>query len=443
MKYIYKVKYLLFFIVSLASFSSCNIEDFPNPNGVELGEVLDDPTVGELQTLVTGTEAALREEIGFYYDLVSIIGREYYFFTASDPRFTGEILGRGESMLDNAGFYGTRPYAGRYRTIRNLNVLIQSAQNSSFLTDSELQGYLGFARTLQAFELHIVANLQFQNGIRVDVEDEDNLGPFVTYDEALVEILALLDLAMTNLDAADTFRFTLSSGFTSADETQIDFTSPATFGMFNRALSARIALYQGNNADAISRINGSFFNPMAPLDLGPSRFYSLAGGDLTNEVFRPLEQSDAIIAHPSFLDDAEPGDNRLSRVVERSAPLSLDDLSGTHDVFVFESQESPIPLINNEELGLILAEANIGIDNGTTVNLLNWIRGNAGLPDYNGGTTDAELLDELLTQRRYSLYGLGHRWVDLRRYDRLSELPIDRPDDDVWIQIPRPVTEPQ
>ena len=51
------------------------------------------------------------------------------------------------------------------------------------------------------------------------------------------------------------------------------------------------------------------------------------------------------------------------------------------------------------------------------------------------------LITEILRQRRYSLFGEGHRWVDLRRYNRLNELPIDRPDDDVWTKFPRPANE--
>jgi hypothetical protein len=46
-------------------------------------------------------------------------------------------------------------------------------------------------------------------------------------------------------------------------------------------------------------------------------------------------------------------------------------------------------------------------------------------------------------QRRYSLYAEGHRWIDMRRYDRLDELPTDRPEDDVFVQFPIPLTENQ
>ncbi|MDP4247858.1 MAG: RagB/SusD family nutrient uptake outer membrane protein, partial [Bacteroidota bacterium] len=48
---------------------------------------------------------------------------------------------------------------------------------------------------------------------------------------------------------------------------------------------------------------------------------------------------------------------------------------------------------------------------------------------------------ELLYERRYSLYYEGHRWIDMRRYGLLGQLPIDRPGDDVWSEFPLPVSE--
>ena len=100
------MKYLIYItlvIFSVACISSCNIDDLPNPNGPSLEGF--EGTKNELQTLVTGSEDLLRQEAGFYYDVVSIIGRDYYFFTGSDPRYTGEVLGKGISALDRAGFY--------------------------------------------------------------------------------------------------------------------------------------------------------------------------------------------------------------------------------------------------------------------------------------------------------------------------------------------------
>jgi len=430
MKNILYIILLGFFI----SVTSCNIDEIPNPNGPSIEGVLLDATKSQLQTLVTGSEDLLRQEIGFYYDVASIIGREYYFFTGSDPRYTGELLGKGDSQLDNAGFYGTRPYFGRYKNVKNLNVLIEAATNSTVITPQELNGYIGFAKTMQAYELHLVANLQYQNGIRTDVSDSENLGPFEDYDNALATISALLDEANGNL-AGSSFAFNLSSGMAGFD-------TPETFATFNRAIAARIAMYRGDNEGARSLLASSFMDMSGDLSVGPARFYSAAGGDFANNLFRVPDQADAIIAHPSYLADMEAGDNRASKVLARpSGTLTLDELSGDEDVWVYQSLSDHVPYINNEELVLLMAEANIGTNNAGAVNALNVVRANAGLPAYSGGMSDGDLVAELVQQRRYALFGLGHRWVDMRRWNMLDQLPIDRAGDDVWVQMPRPVAE--
>jgi len=109
----------------------------------------------------------------------------------------------------------------------------------------------------------------------------------------------------------------------------------------------------------------------------------------------------------------------LSKIALRDATATLDDLSGDYDVTVFTSLNDPIPLIRNEELILIAAEANIGTDNAAAVAAINVIRNAAGIGDYTGMVTDAALLTEVLYQRRYSLFGEGHRWVDYRRLDQV------------------------
>ncbi len=429
------LKYILFALL-LVPIVSCEIEDFPDPNSSSVAEFDKDATKSSLQTLVTGMEDLLRQEIGFYYDVTSIIGREYYFFTGSDPRYTGELLGKEASELDNAGFYGTRPYLGRYRTIKAANVLIAGATNSSLITPEDLNGYIGFAKTIQAYELHLAANLQYQNGIRIDVSDPDNLGGFVAYEAALVDINRILDEAKTSLEAAGTsFPFSLSAAMAGFDD-------PVSFITFNRALAARISLYQGNKSDALSKLSGSFMDMAGDLNVGPARFYSTSGGDFTNNIFRVPAQADAIIAHPTFTEDATMDDLRLDKVLMRPDTLVLDGLSGDHDVYVYKSLNDVVPYIRNEELILISAEASVGsAGNVDAIAAIDVIRNAAGIGAYTGDTDDAAVMDEILYQRRYSLFGEGHRWVDHRRLGRLGELPLDRADDDVWEQFPRPVSE--
>jgi starch-binding outer membrane protein, SusD/RagB family len=423
-----KLTKFIFISVLFLAIGGCEIDDNPNPNGSSIGGFNLNASKSELQTLVTGVEDLVRQDFGFYYDVTAIIGREYYFFTGSDPRYTGEVLGKGDSQLDNAGFYGTRPYQGRYRTIKNANVLIDAVANSEQIIAEEANGYLGFAKTMQAHEYLLALNLQFQNGIRIDVADPDNLGPFVDYDAALTAIRGLLDEAANHLTGAGSaFSFKLSAAMAG-------FNTPDSFLKFNKAIGARVALYK--------RLSDSFMDMGGDLNAGPARYYSTSGGDFANNIFRPLDQADAIIAHPSMVTDLTPGDARASKMVERaSGPLSLDGLTGSHDVWVFQSLEDFVPYIRNEELILIFAEANVGSNNAAAVNAINKIRNDNGIGEYTGGTSDAELMDEIMYQRRYSLFGEGHRWVDMRRWGRLNELPIDRPDDDVWVQFPRPVSE--
>ena len=102
----------------------------------------------------------------------------------------------------------------------------------------------------------------------------------------------------------------------------------------------------------------------------------------------------------------------------------------------------PIPIIRNEELVLIYAEVQAQLGNTTNATTaINRVRNAASLGNYSGATDLNSLITEILKQRRYSLYGEGHRWIDMRRYDRLNQLPIDRPGDDVWSKFPRPATE--
>ena len=58
--------------------------------------------------------------------------------------------------------------------------------------------------------------------------------------------------------------------------------------------------------------------------------------------------------------------------------------------------------------------------------------------------TSSAQLHELLYQKRYSLmFENGDRWVDLRRYGLLLELPLDRPGDVIYTRFRIPVSECQ
>jgi len=85
-------------------------------------------------------------------------------------------------------------------------------------------------------------------------------------------------------------------------------------------------------------------------------------------------------------------------------------------------------------------EANIGQGNLALAEAdINTVRAAAGLGSVT--LTAANAVDQLLHERMYSLFLEGHRWVDVRRFDRFNTLPIDRSGDQIFRQFPRPLDE--
>ncbi len=425
MKNILKINLIILALI----FTSCEIEELGNPNNPTLEDFERSTSLDDLLLLVTGTEADMRTDMALYLDEVSIIAREYYDLNGTDPRFTGELLA---GTLDPGGFLTTRSYAARYGVVRNAQTLLNALENTSAtLSDQEKNGFSGFCNTVIAYQLLLNLNMQFENGIRIDVADADNLGPFVGYTEALQAISNRMNDASTQLaNAGDEFKFSLTSGFDGFD-------TPATFRQFNRALAARIALYQGDKTAALNALADSFFDINGDLTIGAYHTYN-AGDGVLNPVFRV--ETDKFMAHPSYVTDAEAGDTRLSKV-RTIESVTTDNLTSDLLVSIYANSDDNLPIIRNEELILLYAEAQVGSNSSEVLAAINRVRNAAGLPDYAGATDDDALIDEILTQKRYSLFGEGYRWLDLRRYGKFDDIPLDRAGDLVQMQFPRPLAE--
>jgi starch-binding outer membrane protein, SusD/RagB family len=437
-KYIYKT---LFFSAVISSLISCEIQEFSDLNSPEVNAFENNLTRGDLQDLVGGVLFSMRDRLGTYFDDTGVIGREFWRFSSSDPRFTGDLLGKESAVLDNNTFYITGPWASRYRTVKNANLIldfIDGQDLSGKFTDQEISATKGFLKTFIAYELLLNLNLTDENGIRLDVSDVDNLGPVVSKSEALNGIRSILEDGAADLASGGSdFPFVLSSGFNG-------FNTPDAFLKVNNAISARVAAYQGDYPAVLSFLEDSFMSlDLDNMDTGIYYNFSADQTDILNPMYFPIEATTAgaRIVQPSFITDAEANDNRLSKVAQRSEPLTLDGLTGDYAVFRYKSNVDAIPIIRNEELILLYAEANINSNPDEAVSALNIIRASAGLDAYTGSEDSDALIDEMLMQRRYSLYAEGHRWIDMRRFDMLDLLPIDREGDDVFSQFPIPLTE--
>tara|TARA_B100000949_G_scaffold80088_1_gene71507 strand:- start:3887 stop:5230 length:1344 start_codon:yes stop_codon:yes gene_type:complete len=443
MKNIFK-KISIIGTVALAAmtFGSCEFDEVVDPNAPSLGGVQENATIGQLNELVVGIESTTRNGLGVETTASGTMARELYLFDA-DPRNTGDLLGKNGIGLDNNSFYSVSQWNGNYRAIKNTNILLNAIDNTESIDDTERNGYAGFAKTIQAYEL--IQILKSYGVARTDVADELNLGPILDFNAAIADVRALLEEANTNLSNAGTsFIFPLA-GFS---------TSVSDFQEFNRGVAALAAVYAGDGNGALTALASSSLNldatTLEELNAGPKHVFSQQANDQTNPVFRGPStpenpnNGDQIVVHPSFIADATPGDARVERKTAlRPDPSTQDELTGDFETRLYATNVSPIDILRNEELILLYAEASILAGSpGDAVTALNVVRNVSGnIGDYTGPTTTDALTEELLRQRRYSLWSENHRMFDLRRYNMSDMLPIDRAGDQIFNVFDIPLSE--
>jgi len=419
-------------LATLAPMAGCGLTTLDkvidDPNNPSVGSAGVNATQAQLNALAVGVEGSLR--LGHSNNapnnwMTGVLGREVFVLSSNESRWTQEILGT-RGVLDDAAFFSVAAYNGFARVIRASQIFLGAAQNTAVINAQGKLGVAGFCHTYEALaKLHLL-NLMGENGIRTDVADYLKPGPFTAGSApALAHIRGLLDLAQTELAGAGSgFSFPLSSGYNG-------FNTPSTFLKFNRALAARVALYQKDYAGASTALAGSFYDPAGSLTLGPKLVFApSSSGDVANPYFQVANgtQPSLLVAAPTWATEAEPGDLRLAKAPLRTGtPRTYSGIPSTYEVRVFPSQTSSLDIIRNEELILISAEAKALRPAADFVGALadiNVIRTRAGgLPARTAALTATNVVDEILRQRRYSLFYEGHWWVDLRRLGRLTTNP--------------------
>ena len=442
--------YKLGFALSLIFIiSSCEVDEVEDPNNPSLGSVLNDASKAELQTLVSGLEARHRAFYGSATQMFGSFGRELWAYFQSDARFVADWLGIGLDGVTYPDFFASGgTYITPYLAVKQANTLIDAANGSTALTEQERNGYIGFARTIKAYQLLIPLMQQFQNGIRVDVNDPLNPGPILSYDAALQAIRDLLDQAQNELNGSS-FAFSLA-GF---DE----FDTPESFTQLNRAIAARASLYAEDWPGTLTHLSDSFLKLEAgaeQMNVGPTIVYGEAP-DVNNPLFYPPDAATntIVIVHPALIEDAIPGDLRVeNKFFKRKEAVfnpgvtdaDGNDIPGEYQDNRWASNIAPIRFIRNEELILIYAEASAKLENtNDAVDAINLVRNTWEIGNYTGSTLETDLIDEILFQRRYSLWAeAGHRWIDLRRTDRLNDTYIDLRDrGSIFNQVSRRTSE--
>ncbi|WP_434383872.1 RagB/SusD family nutrient uptake outer membrane protein [Melittangium boletus] len=407
--------------------------------------------ISAAEGLLVGNRAGYAAQNG-YVSVLGVLGREAYILDKADPRYVGELLA-GPALDPGSPAFGGNFWVGPYANLRNANTLLRALEVVPGMSDEEKEAVRGFAKTMKALDYLVLINTRDTNGIVLDVDRPigADLAPIVTdREQVLAFIAALLDEALVHLKAGGTtFPLPLSSGFQDFDRPAIKMTVP-NFQKVNRGIKARVDVYRQKWDEALVDLEGSFENINAPLERGVYHAFGTGSGDTTNELSPAINQN--IYAHPSILKDAEYQegsttelDARVQRKVRLAeTPGNYQGVSSDYWFANYPSGTSPVPIIRNEELILLHAEASYqagDISNART--LLNFIRvTSGGLSELTPGEGGYDFITELLKQRRYSLlFEGGHRWIDLRRYERLNELPIDVPGHRVHPRFPVPESE--
>jgi hypothetical protein len=434
--------------LALAGCSDLNVPDY---NNGDLNELQRNPTPSGVITAAQGLLFGTRQDIANrndYVALLGILGREAYNFDAADPRFVTEML--IGPLNGGSPAFGGNLWANPYANVRNAHIVRNAVEIVVGFSDGEKEALRGFAKTMQALDFLILINTRDDLGAAIDV-DRDPTGdpaPIVDRDAVFAHIADLLDEAeghFTAPDAAFPEGFALTSGFAGFD-------TPATFLNFNRALRARVAVYEGDYATALTALGESFLDDGAALGLGVYHVFSTRSGDLTNGLFDPSASD--LLAHPSIVADAQakgngdPDDRLTSKVRTLADPVTVQGITTQVAFQIYNGLGAPVPIIRNEELILLRAEANLGLNqDAAALPDINLIRTTAGGldaitdPDW-AALTDAEQLDELLYNKRYSLlFEGGHRWIDMRRYGRLDQLPLDLATHQIFSRFPFPLFE--
>jgi hypothetical protein len=373
-----------------------------------------------------------------YASLLGQLGRESYNL---DPSQGPTLLSNLVGPFVPAGFIDFG-WIAEYRNIRSANVVLHALDAvGTGMSDKDKEAVRGYAKTVQALGLLNVIRVRDDVGAAIDVDiDITAVPPIATKAEVYTRVLKLLDDAKASLgNAGATFPFSMPTGFA-------DFNTPANFIKLNRAIRARADVYMATAnplvapdaakyTAALADLQASFIS-VAPADLqrGAYHTFSTASGDIQNTNYDPTGR--AILAHPSLVKDQQlradgTPDLRVQKKVAKISPAKiLEGESSDLRFTMFTSPSDPIAIIKDEELILMRAEANwfagskqAAVDD---INLIRTVSGGLAPLTLAAFPTDATFITELLYERRYSLlFEFGHRWVDARRFNRLSTLPRD------------------
>jgi hypothetical protein len=449
--------------------AGCGSFDVTDPNNPTLDDQIKNPTKAKLAFAATGIFIGARGDIDDMIWRLGSLGREGANLAGNNqPDYQEPFFGPLSSSQFGGAIWG-----GRYANIRSINVYLDAVPRAPDLAAEERAASIGFAKTMKALALSYVVVTRANLGAPVDVDRPVSAAPapWVTEDSVYGAIIGLLDEARDSLaNGGGEFPFHMPPGYAGFD-------TPATFVQFNRALAAKAWIFRATATPAcgatcynaaVQALNASFISS-DPADFAKGVYfdYSDNPGDAANPLSEPLNGT-TFFALNNVVDDAQlqAGGQRDRRVLEKISFIDPGDTTASYTLSGFPfavnrkftvyfagngpskgpSDLAPIPVIRDEELVLLRAEAEIGLNQLaqaiTDLNLVRQGAGNLPATTLTPASPASAFLDELLYNRRYSLlWEQGSRWVDARRYGRLGTIPVLVPNGEVPARMPIPLDE--
>jgi len=216
---------------------------------------------------------------------------------------------------------------------------------------------------------------------------------------------------------------------------------------FATSLKSRVQLYRGQFAEAEALATSIISSNRYSLVSG-ANYASMWTAKATSEAifeleFNPADQNfiaffyypsnrggrNEVTSSASLNNAHETGDVRKAINFTTTVPTAK-----TAKAFRVSTGDDNVIILRLAELYLIRAEARVRKTTPDIVGALadlNVIRRRAGLANLVTISTTA-ILEDILKERRVELAHEGHRWFDLRRYNRTSDLNISEPFRNLW-----------
>ena len=425
-------------------------------------------SVSALQNEFSGAFNGVRSDIGAFDLSTDAFARSAAYYTPSEPRFVTEWT--GENSLDDDNF-GAAIWANMYTAVKTADTIIgilpTLTNNGAAIPQGSIKALQGVMETTKALAYMYVAFTHDTNGVAMNNPGgaiTGNVAPILCARDAWKEIVAILDTAKAELDAAgpnttlgvpgSSFTLQLPPGFSALGSTAGSFEG-LTLALRARArieYAYAIARGPGGTAptattpgspdqsqldSAITDItSSSLYTPslssgeaIAANDLGVFHSWSSAAGDISNPIFTNAASVFVLEGAAKQIDTLHDQRFLAKFAVAPALPTSPGSaLASSYSYLNNIGLSTPTPVVRNVELQFLLARAYLGTGQLTkaaqTVDAVRTAVGGlaSGLPAVNT-TSYTSVRDFLMHEMLPSLLedGTGDQIVAIRDFGLLMQ----------------------